>query len=278
MNTVSAALGKENAVLRGRARGHCVREFPGPLSIKAVLEGSIAWKIGRRELPVDRDSFLVVSRDEPYSMEFESRTPVSTFCVFFQDGFVESVCGSVAQEVLEPDSRSVDFARGLHLADSGILPRMRALAEAPPRPRLWVDEQFLELARDLALLDAHVAARVRRMPARRTATRDELFRRVRRGQEVLHARACEDLGLAEIARESALSAFHFHRAFTSAFGRTPNQYRNELRMARARRLIESTAMTITEVCGAVGLESLPSFSASFRKAHGAPPSAFRQGK
>ena len=33
--------------------------------------------------------------------------------------------------------------------------------------------------------------------------------------------------------------------FKQAFGKTPNQYRNELRLAHARRLLETTAMTIT---------------------------------
>ena len=69
-------------------------------------------------------------------------------------------------------------------------------------------------------------------------TREELFRRVRRGQEFLHSNPSRDLNLTEIARQSCLSPYHFHRAFTRAFGKTPHQYRNDLRLAQARRLLE----------------------------------------
>jgi AraC-like DNA-binding protein len=211
-------------------------------------------------------------------MEIESRTPVATFCVFFQDGFVESACASLAQTGIEPQSEPIRFAARLHVADNHILPRMRALADAPAAGRLSIDEQFLDLARDLLLLNADLRRRVRQMPARRASTREELFRRVRRGQEFLHAHATEDLGLEEIARHACLSPFHFHRAFTRAFGRTPHHYRNQLRLDRARRLIENTAMTVTEVCGAVGFESPASFSSLFRRSFGVPPSAARSAK
>ena len=114
------------------------------------------------------------------------------------------------------------------------------------------------------------------MPARRPATREELFRRVRRGQEILHADPSQDWGLAEIARASYLSPYHFQRAFTCAFGKSPHQYRNELRLARARRLLESTRMTVTEICGAVGFESAPSFSTLYRQTFGEPPITTRK--
>src|SRR5690349_10287581 len=67
-NRLSAPLGTHNAILRARARTHFVKDFPGPLSIKSVTTGSVAWKSGGRELVVDRDSFLVLHDGEPYSM------------------------------------------------------------------------------------------------------------------------------------------------------------------------------------------------------------------
>jgi transcriptional regulator GlxA family with amidase domain len=139
-----------------------------------------------------------------------------------------------------------------------------------------VDQQFLELAGDLAMLNRDVARRVRLMPARRAATREELFRRVRRGQEFLHASAGDDIDLSELARAACLSPYHMHRAFTRAFGQTPHAYRNGLRLARARRLLETSEMSVTEVCAAVGFASAPSFTNLFRRTFGAPPSKIRK--
>ena len=282
LNRPSAPLGVRNAVLWASARRHSVTDYPGPLSIKSVTSGTVAWKTSGRELVVDRDSFLVLNSGEPYSMHIDAREPVSTLCVFFAPGFVESVCDSIARDDVDPShstNTAAGFAQRLHPADGRILPRMQAIGRAHMTDQLridqlWIDQQFLELAADLAMLRRDVRHRVRLMPARRAATREELFRRVRRGQEFLHAAATEETDLCNLAREVCLSPYHFHRAFTRAFGQTPHAYRNGLRMARARRLLETSQLSVTEVCGAVGFESAASFSSLFRRTFGVPPSEF----
>ena len=272
LNRLSAPLGVRNAVLCASARRHAVTDFPGPLSIKSVTHGVVTWKTGGRELVVDRDSFLVLHAGEPYSMNIDAREAVSTLCVFFAPGFVESVCGSLLRDDLDPAAVEPAFAQRLHPADARILPHMHALARAQSTDPLWMDQQFLELASDLAMLNRDLRRRVLLMPARRAATREELFRRVRRGQEFLHANAGDTLTLDDLAREACLSPYHLHRAFTRAFGKTPHEYRTALRLARARQLLESSRLTVSEVCSAVGFESLPSFSALFRRTFGHPPS------
>jgi AraC family transcriptional regulator len=278
LNRPTATLGVANAILCASARQHSVRDFPGPLSIKSVTRGTVAWKTGGRELVVDRDSFLLLHEGEPYSMEIDAREPVSTLCVFFAPGFVEAVAGSMASGESDAVGAPVRFAQRLHAADTRILPRMQAIAAVPMADQLWVDQlwvdqQFVDLASDLALLNREVQQRVRMMPARRVSTREELFRRVRRGQEFLHAAAGEEIGLSELAREACLSPYHLHRAFTQAFGQTPHAYRTGLRLARARRLLESSGMTVMEVCVEVGFASAASFTNLFRRTYGVPPSA-----
>jgi AraC-like DNA-binding protein len=276
-NRPTAALGAENALLRAQARTHIVRDFPGPLSIKCVTEGRVAWKIGGRELVVDPEAFLVLNAGEPYSMDIDSRAPVSTLCVFFRHGFVESVRASMIGS--DPElcaDATFQMRERLHCKDERIAPRMHALAAARTADRLWLEEQYLELACGLLRLERDVAQRLYRLPARRAATREELFRRVRRAQELLHACADADLDVTALARAACLSPYHFHRAFTCAFGRTPHQYRTALRLAKARRLLETTAMTVTRISDAVGFESSASFSLLYRRHFGVPPRAARK--
>lgn len=266
LNRLTAPLGR-NAILRARARTHYVREFPGPLSIKSVTEGAVSWKVGGRRLEVDPDSFLVLHEGEPYTLEIDSRTPVSTLCVFFEPGFVESVHAAMGSADVEARP-GVPFFGALHRGDSRILPRLRQLAD--------VDEQYLALATELALLDRDLRRRMWLIPARTAATRTELFRRVRIAQEYLHAQPDSACSLAALAREACLSVYHFHRAFTAAFGQTPRQYRTGLRLARARRMLEGSEQTVTEIAGAVGFESAASFALLFRRTFGMPPTAVRK--
>lgn len=275
LNRPTAALGVSNAVLRARACTHQVRDFPGPLSIKSVTAGTVAWKTGGRELVVDRDSFLVLNAGEPYSMNIDSRRPVATLCVFFENGFVEGVRGAMQGGDLEQAFAPARFSNRLHLGDDLLLPRMRALAQGP-HDRLWLDAQYLALAAELLQLDRDFQRRLYLMPARKAGTREELFKRVRRGQEYLHAHPATGLDLASLAREACLSPYHFHRAFSALYGTTPHQYRNRLRLQQARRLLEDREASVTTVCSTVGFESPASFSLLFRRAYGVPPSQIRK--
>jgi AraC-like DNA-binding protein len=78
-----------------------------------------------------------------------------------------------------------------------------------------------------------------------------------------------------LARRARLSTFHFIRAFRAAFGTTPHQYLRARRIERAKELLVTTPLPITEVCDRVGFQSLGSFSSLFRRATGETPAAFR---
>lgn len=81
--------------------------------------------------------------------------------------------------------------------------------------------------------------------------------------------------IAELAREAGISPFHFIRLFEAAFGVTPHQHRVAARIAEARRLLAS-GQPVTDVCMAVGFSSLGSFSASFARRVGEPPSVYQR--
>lgn len=85
------------------------------------------------------------------------------------------------------------------------------------------------------------------------------------------------VGLDELAALVHLSRFHFCTAFRRATGHSPHRWLTQQRMARAQELLANPALPITEVALAVGYETPSAFAASFRKATGATPSAFRRG-
>lgn len=99
-----ARLGIHNVVLHARATHHRVDSYAGPLSVKTVLSGRVAWLLSGRELVVDRSSFLILSAGEIYSMNIAAPKPVETCCAFFAPGYVEQV----AQDLTSPLEHSLD--------------------------------------------------------------------------------------------------------------------------------------------------------------------------
>lgn len=88
-------------------------------------------------------------------------------------------------------------------------------------------------------------------------------------------RFIDPLTVEDVARAVGISPYHFIRLFRRTFGCTPGRYLRERRLTRARQLLASSGVPVTEVCFAVGFESLGSFCTLFRRSHGETPAAFR---
>lgn len=84
----------------------------------------------------------------------------------------------------------------------------------------------------------------------------------------------ENPALSEIASHVCMAPNHFHRRFTTLFGKTPFEHMLAQRMDRARHLLASTALTVKEVSARVGYEDAAYFSRVFTKRFGITPSDY----
>ena len=100
-------------------------------------------------------------------------------------------------------------------------------------------------------------------------------RHLLRAKDLIDARYREPLDVAALASAAHLSPAHFSREFRRAFGETPHQYLLTRRLERAAALLTSTDRSVNDVCLAVGLQSLGSFTTSFRRTYGQSPTTYR---
>jgi AraC-like DNA-binding protein len=100
-------------------------------------------------------------------------------------------------------------------------------------------------------------------------------RHLLRAKDLVDARYREPLDVTALARAAHLSPAHFSREFRRAFGETPHQYLLTRRLERAAALLRNSDRTVTEICIAVGLRSVGSFTTSFGRAYGLSPTAYR---
>lgn len=98
---------------------------------------------------------------------------------------------------------------------------------------------------------------------------------LRVARRLIDERFAEPLCVGDAARAAGLSRYHFIRQFERAFGRTPGRYLRERRLTRARQLLASSDLSVTDICFAVGFESLGSFCTLFRRFEGETPAAYR---
>ena len=98
---------------------------------------------------------------------------------------------------------------------------------------------------------------------------------LRRARDLIDRGYAEPLDLDAMAGEAGYSRSHFARAFTAAYGETPRTYLTRRRIERAKTLLRTANLSVTEVCFLVGFASLGSFSARFRELVGRSPSEYR---
>jgi AraC-like DNA-binding protein len=100
-------------------------------------------------------------------------------------------------------------------------------------------------------------------------------RHLLRAKDLIDSRYREPLDVATLARAAHLSRAHFSREFRRAFGEAPRQYLLTRRMERAAALLRNTDRTVADICVAVGLRSVGSFTTTFGRTYGLTPTAYR---
>ena len=97
---------------------------------------------------------------------------------------------------------------------------------------------------------------------------------LRRARDLIDRDYAQPLDLDAMAREAGYSRFHFARAFAAAYGETPRAYLTRRRIERAKKLLRTANLCVTEICLLVGFESLGSFSSRFRSLVSRSPPAY----
>ena len=100
-------------------------------------------------------------------------------------------------------------------------------------------------------------------------------RHLLRAKDLADARYAEPLDVDDLARAAGLSRAHFSREFRRCFGESPHAYLLTRRLERAAAMLRSTDRSVAEICFAVGLRSVGSFTTSFSRTFGVSPTAYR---
>ncbi|MFI2856585.1 helix-turn-helix transcriptional regulator [Paenibacillus sp. JSM ZJ436] len=86
----------------------------------------------------------------------------------------------------------------------------------------------------------------------------------------------ESWNLAKLAQISGMSTSYFHSVFTKVMQQTPNQYINELRLEKAKKMLLTTDASILDIAMRCGFGSSAYFGFLFKKKTGVSPIHFRK--
>lgn len=262
-------------------------QTPGlSLSLKCMSNGRALYRFDRSEVAVDDAGYLILNNRQPYSIEIASPTRVETFVLWFPDDWAEEVLRTTCEPVeglLDEPARNSNvpatFFSRYTPHDDTVSPKVRSLRAAFKSNHLiddgWLEERLRDLLAAMLASQRTLKDDIGNLPAVRASTREELWKRLNRARDYLHANLRRPIGLSDAAVAACLSPFHLLRAFQVAFQQSPHRYLTQCRLDRAKFLLEKTNIPITEICFECGFASVGSFSTLFHKNCGMSPRAWR---
>ncbi|WP_177230616.1 AraC family transcriptional regulator [Chitinophaga sp. CF118] len=95
-------------------------------------------------------------------------------------------------------------------------------------------------------------------------------------RQVVEQNYASPVSLEELAYLSGRSLSSFKRDFQQIYNVSPATWIREKRLKKAREMLESTPMSVSDICYSLGFENVSHFSRIFKEYHGQAPTSFRE--
>jgi AraC-like DNA-binding protein len=254
VNDVVCTSGPHDRIFEEQHDGAC---------IAAVTGGTFQYRSAQGAAVLSPGALLLGNHEQCFECGHEHGIGDRCLSFLFTPEFLETVALAV------PGAHQIAFT----VPRLPPLPSLIPIVAAAEAARQDGDVgQFEELA--LRLAGAVAAALAACKSARATITRrDE--RCISAALRRIEAQVHEPLSLAALAREAAMSPYHFLRTFRAVAGMTPYQFVLYSRLHRAAVRLRRTADNISEIAFDAGFNDLSTFNRRFRRVTGQTPGAYR---
>lgn len=109
------------------------------------------------------------------------------------------------------------------------------------------------------------------VPACRFLANDSERDKVVDAQRVIQENLDSPLTIKELSRKVAMNECYLKKGFKALTGKTIHEYTQELRIAKAKVLLQQDGFSVSDVANALGFSSISHFSTAFKKATGMKP-------
>lgn len=268
-----------------RTKKLCSDEHQSRWAFRAVLNGYQALDSNDHRHMLDSSNYLITPQGLPYQTEILSEQEVELIVVGFHPRFFQSALAQLplsAEELLEdfessraelPPFWETSYPR-TPLFDA-LLAQFKKLILSQSTLPEEVEELSTSLICHIAANHLAAGQTAARIPARKTAVRQELFRRLHIARSYMEAHLDQALELEQIAAAACLSPFHFLRLFKFLFRCSPMQYLAQLRLKKARYLLKNSEEAVAEIAEQVSFTDQGAFARWFKRHIGQTPSAYR---
>lgn len=280
---------RNNNVIYSGIRNTYSQQTTSDFSIRFVFSGNERYNIGKRQLSIHTDSFLILNKGTHYTSTVESAIPVQSFGISFDDKFLQDFKNNwqLKDDTLLNLNKYPFAGRYDHEFDETIYPfkgdlffnvnHLKYHLDRGLQDELLINEYLHHcLINYFQIFNEEIFQKAQRLNFLSKSTKIEILRRLNLAKEYLYSNYNTNISLEELAEYACLSVTHLLRTFRQAFHQTPHQFLVQIRLQRARHLLKNTDYPVNEIVNMIGFDCPSSFIRLFRDRFQTTPLKYRQ--
>ena len=256
------------------------------VELKYIMQGPVCYVLEGKRHVMQSGGYTVINQDQYYEGYVKQQERSTKGLYFFLDAAllseVHETMLSSHHSLLSHDGsvaavREFDFVQGVHSAKTdGLGVWLKKLSTLILEGQPFCEqEMFYHTCQKFLESQASMQSAIAGIKAEKKATRVELYRRLNLARQMILDGGAYELSITDLAREAAMSEFHFLRSFKQAFGISPYQLLLDQKLMKSKELLERLEMSVSEVASFFGFSELGAFSKAFKARYGMSPSRFR---
>jgi AraC family transcriptional regulator len=258
-------------------------ETTGNFSIRFIFSGNETCSIGRRQLSVHSDSFIILNKGTRFTSNSDPRFPVNVFSIEFDNDFLNGFNSNFLKGnkaiLFDPDNSAYQLRETIYPFKGDIKLNICGLKNLLDNEQ--VDDRLVNEYLHRCLFNCYkvyneeIFQKAKKLNFLHFSTRIEILRRLNLAKEYLYANYNTNVNLESLANYACLSVNHLLRTFKLAYNQSPHQFLIQLRLQRAQLLLTKTEYPVYEIVNMVGFKCTSSFIRLFRTRYKTTPLKYR---
>ena len=236
----------------------------GPVQVESLTDR----KIGRRVVPAG--GIHIISPGVDFGIHLTA--PIETVHVYVRRSVIEEV----ALEMVDGDPARLEIPSSIVEDDKALHALIDASAFAVEDESLGSSMFADYMSRTIAAQLIRTYSKARLKGGGRMSIYPSLSPTMSEAVDYMTANIDTAINLSDIAQAINRSPSHIARMFRTELGMPPHRYLINLRVEKARRLLEKTSMSIAEIAYECGFAHQEHLTRLFRRQTGTTPAAYRR--
>ena len=258
-------------------------ETAGNFSIRFVFSGNEVCSIGRRQLSIHTDSFIILNKGTRFTSSSDPRLPVNVFSIEFDDRFLKDFNTNFFKGknagILDADHSAYQLRETIYPFKGDLklnVSRLKRYIENGAADDTLINDYLQRcLLNYYRVYNEEIFQKGEKLNFLHSNTRIEILRRLNLAKEYLYANYNQNINLEGLANHACLSVNHLLRTFKLAYNQSPHQFLIQIRLQRAQLLLLKTEYPVYEIVNMVGFKCTSSFIRLFRNRYQTTPLKYR---